>query len=98
MSTPVILRPEAESDVEETYAELEVLQAGLGDRFSAQLRELLDRVEDMPKMYGILKRNVRAARTRKFRYVVFYVVHTDRVEVLAVLHGSRDPAVWQSRI
>jgi len=41
---------------------------------------------------------VRAARLRKFRYVVYYVVFADRVEVLGVLHGSRDGSVWQSRV
>jgi plasmid stabilization system protein ParE len=42
--------------------------------------------------------DVRAARLRKFRHVVYYVAFADRVEVLAVLHGSRDPSAWQSRV
>jgi plasmid stabilization system protein ParE len=35
---------------------------------------------------------------KQFRYVVYYVVFGDRVEVIAVLHGARDPSVWQSRL
>jgi plasmid stabilization system protein ParE len=48
-------------------------------------------------MYGVVWRNVRAARLRKFTYVVYYRVHDDRVEVLAVMHGSRDASAWQPR-
>jgi toxin ParE1/3/4 len=42
--------------------------------------------------------DVRAARLRKFRHVVYYVAFPDRVEVLAVLHGSRNASEWQARI
>ena len=34
---------------------------------------------------------------RRFTYVVYYSVHADRLEVLAVVQGNRDAAVWQSR-
>jgi len=51
----------------------------------------------MPEIHGIVWRNVRAARLRRFTYVVYYRVHEDRLEVLAVVQGNRDTAVWQSR-
>ena len=51
----------------------------------------------MPEMFGVIWRNVRAARLRPFTYVVYYRVHDDRVEVLAVLHGSRRASAWKSR-
>jgi len=51
----------------------------------------------MPEMYGVVWQNVRAARLRQFTYVVYYRVHDDRVEVLAVMHGSRDASAWQAR-
>jgi toxin ParE1/3/4 len=52
----------------------------------------------MPEMYGLVWQDVRAARLRKFRHLVYYVVFADRVEVLAVLHGARDASAWQSRV
>jgi hypothetical protein len=51
----------------------------------------------MPEMYGVVWRNVRAARLRQFPFVVYYRVHDDRVEVLAVMRGSRDASAWQGR-
>jgi len=98
MSLPVILRPAADADIQATHDELEPSQAGLGDRFIARVREVLERIEAMPEMYGLVWQDVRAARLRKFRHVVYYVVFADRVEVLAVLHGARDASAWQSRV
>jgi hypothetical protein len=51
----------------------------------------------MPESHGIVWMNVRAARLRRFTYVVYFRVHIDRVEVLAVVQGNRDAAAWQSR-
>ena len=98
MSLPVILRPAAEADVQATHGDLERAQAGLGDRFVSRVREVLTRIEAMPELYGVVWQDVRAARLRKFRHVVYHVVFADRVEVLAVLHGAHDAFVWQARV
>ena len=62
------------------------------------MRDALARIEAMPEMYGVVWQDVRAARLRRFRYLVYYVVLADRVEVLAVMHGARDAPSWQSRV
>jgi plasmid stabilization system protein ParE len=98
MSLPVIMRALAEADVVEIFGDLDFIRPGLGKRFIARLREVLDRIEKMPEMYGEVWRDVRAVKLRKFRYLVYYVVLADHVEVLAVLHGSRDESTWKSRV
>lgn len=97
MRRPVILRPEAEVDVRTARDELEAARVGLGKQFTTRVREVLSRLEAMPELYGEVWRDVRAARLRQFRHVIYYVVLADRVEVLAVIHGSRDATTWQSR-
>jgi toxin ParE1/3/4 len=98
MSLPVILRPAAEADIQATYDELERVRVGLGVRFVARVREVLERIESVPEMYGVIWQDARAARLKKFRHIVYYVVFADRVEVLAVIHGSPDASAWQSRV
>src|SRR5688572_6939287 len=98
MSLPAILRPQAEADVVEIFADLQFIRAGLGKRFLMRLREVLERIEWMPEMYGIVWQDVRAASVRKFRYVVYYIVMPDRVDVLAILHAARDESHWKSRL
>ena len=97
MSLPVVLRPEASRDAEEARDAFETQQAGRGQAFLDRLNEVLARVGAMPEMYGVVWQNVRAARLRQFTYVVYYRLHDDRVEVLAVMHGSRDASAWQAR-
>jgi plasmid stabilization system protein ParE len=97
MTLPVILRPAADADIQAIHDGLEQAQPGLGARFVARVRELLERIEAMPELYAPVWQDVRAARLRRFRHLVYYVVFADRVEVLAVMHGSRDASAWQSR-
>ncbi len=98
MSLPVTLLPDAEADVRETTSSHDHKQAGLGGRFVKRLREALGLIEAMPAAYGKVWRRVRAARLKKFPHVVFYIAYADRVEVIAVVHGSRDAVVWRGRV
>ena len=58
---------------------------------------MFDRVRAMPEIYAPAFRGVRRGKLRKFPYVVYYRALTDRIEVIGVLHGGRDPRVWRSR-
>ena len=97
MSLPVNLRREAEVDIQDARDQLETVRVGLGNHVIARVREVLTRIEAMPELHGKVWEDVRAARLKQFRYIVYFVVLADRVEVLAVLHGARDPSSWQSR-
>lgn len=96
MTLPLILRWEAEEDIREIYEYLEPI--GQAQKFAETLRGALDRIEHFPQLYGFVWQDVRAVRLKKFKYVLYYVVQDDRVEVLAVIHGSRHESAWKSRI
>lgn len=97
MSLPVILRHEAEVDIQGARDEIEAVRVGLGNQVLARVREVLARIEKMPESHGKVWEDVRAARLKQFRYIVYFIVLADSVEVLAVLHSARDPSAWQSR-
>jgi plasmid stabilization system protein ParE len=98
VTKPVILRPDAEVDVQTIRAEYELIQIGLGDRFTARLRKTFELIERLPELFGEVVPEVRAATLRNFPHVVYYSIFPDRVEVLAVVHGSRDESVWRARV
>lgn len=52
MSLPVILRHEAEADVQEARDQLEAVRVGLGTQVLARVREVLARIEKMPELHG----------------------------------------------
>jgi toxin ParE1/3/4 len=54
VSLSALLRPAADADIQATHDELEKVRAGLGDRSIARVREVLERIEGMPEMYGLV--------------------------------------------
>lgn len=96
MSLPVVLTAEAEADFD-AAADWYQEKAGLGARFTARVREALNRVGQMPEVHAVLQGEVRRAKVATFPYGLDYRVRVDRVEVIAVLHNRRDPSVWKGR-
>jgi plasmid stabilization system protein ParE len=98
MKLPVIVLPEAENDLALTRAWYEEQKAGLGDKFAAEVAGVFRQLAAMPELFAAEWLDIRLCGLRRFPYVIFYRILVDRVEVLAVLHGGRDPSVWQSRV
>jgi hypothetical protein len=66
MILPLILRPEADSDIRQAFYKLERIRFSLGRRFTDQLRVVLERIELMPELAGFIWRDVRAVRVKSF--------------------------------
>lgn len=97
MSLPIVLRPEAETDLVEARGWYDQQRAGLGEAFADAVGEFFTRIEAAPEIYPAVLSNVRRGKLRRFPYVVFYRALADRIEVVAVLHGSRHPHIWKQR-
>ena len=97
MNLPLELRPEAESDIRSARDWYDRQRNGLGDEFLDSVDALFAAIAQHPRQYAATARGVRRAKRRRFPYVVYYRVLTDCIEVLAILHGRRDPRVWQDR-
>jgi plasmid stabilization system protein ParE len=93
----VVLRAEAQTEFDEAFDYYEGQQAGLGLDFVARVQQVFDRISANPLLHAVVLGDVRKAVVTRFPYSVFYRAHIDRVEVLAVFHGRRDPAIWQGR-
>jgi plasmid stabilization system protein ParE len=98
MSLPLVFHPDVQPEMDDAYQWYEQKKAGLGDDFLAEVELVFDRISRMPEAHSVVIQDVRRALPRRFPYAVFYRAHTDRVEVIAVYHTSRDPKGWQSRI
>lgn len=98
MSYTLRVRPEAEEDLAEARRWYEGRRAGLGDEFLESAEEVLNRLERMPEIHAVVYKGVRKAVLRRFPYVAYYRIVEEEVEVLAVVHGRRDPSHWQSRV
>lgn len=94
----LIVDEQAQTDLREAYHWYEDREIGLGDQFFDAFDDACRRIDASPRMYGIVCEDVRCKLMRRFPYVIYYRIEADRVVVLAVVHGHRDPQVWQSRI
>ncbi len=97
MSLPLVFRPEAEQDLISARDWYDRQRAGLGDEFTAQFADLLLRLAEMPNLFPLIWLDVRVCQLHRFPYVVYYRVLSDCIEVIGVLHGSRDSDAWRSR-
>ena len=100
MSLPVVLRPEARAEFDESFDWYERQRPGLGVDLVAHVQEVLDRISATPELYAQVFREVRRAVVRRFPYLAFYKVEKvepEQVVVLAVFHSRRAPKIWQTR-
>ncbi len=97
MTVPIAFLTEAEDDIEAAHDFYEARLDGLGERFLAALREVLDRVADFPQLYGVFRKDIRAALLRRFPYVVYFRDRGTDVLVIAVQRGNRSYRGWWGR-
>ncbi|MBI5910908.1 MAG: type II toxin-antitoxin system RelE/ParE family toxin [Betaproteobacteria bacterium] len=93
----LILRPEAEGDIVAAREWYEERRRGLSLEFREALDETLSRIDANPELHARVYRELRRALLRRFPFGVFYVILPAVIPVLAVLHTSRDPALWRAR-
>ena len=97
MSLPVIIRPDAQVDLLNARDWYDRQRPGLGDVFEEAVEAFLDLIKVLPQLYAVTLRDVRQGKVKKFPYVVYYRVFANHIEVIAMLHGGRNPQTWQAR-
>jgi len=97
MTRPLTIRPEAEADLASGRDWYDSQRQGLGLEFLTAVEQVFARIRETPELHAVEFRGVRRTGTERFPYVVYYRLLIESIEVLAVLHGSRDPRRWRSR-
>jgi toxin ParE1/3/4 len=98
---PLRLRPRARRDIAEIASYYDV-EAGepVANAFANALERAFRHIADHPasgsprfahetRIVGL-----RTWRLRRFPHLVFYLEHPDHVEIVRILHGKRDVALW----
>ena len=97
MSLPVRLTPAAAQDLalaERWYSrEAQHVVAS----FEEEIDRVFRRISEGPESYQIVEATVRRAPVRRFPFSVYYRILSEWIEVVAIVHQSRDPRTWQRR-
>lgn len=94
---PLSIRPEAEEDLTHGYDWYEKQREGLGNDFLDEIENTLTSIESSPELYPKVHRDIRRALTGRFPYGIFYMLERELIDVIAILHTSRNPARWKGR-
>jgi plasmid stabilization system protein ParE len=90
LSWHVIIRPNAEADLQEARLWYEVRRPGLGDQSVDDIGYAIRLLAENPERRPIYYNGFRRLLVRRFPYKVFYRIEGDRVIVFRVLHVKRD--------
>jgi plasmid stabilization system protein ParE len=93
----IVLRPEAEADLQEARDWHEAQRPGLGSEFMGEVDTVFQHVATAPQRFPKLHGEIRRALVRRFPYAVYFLSNKTRIVVVGVLHQRRDPAVWRRR-
>jgi len=90
----LIFHPEISSEIK-AYQEQ---AAGLGDDFIAELEAAYEVITELPETWPKLQKGFRRFLLTRFPYSVIYKHTSERIFIVAVMHNSRKPGYWLSRI
>ena len=93
----VFVEPLAKQDIRLAKQWLADQKEGLEEYFRDELDQAINRISSNPHAYAVVENEIRQAKLKNFPYVVSYLIYQDKVHVIAVLHGHRDPAEWNRR-
>jgi toxin ParE1/3/4 len=94
----IVLRPEAEADLEDARNWYEAQQIGLGDEFIGEVDAVLQRVGRAPRQFPKIHRELRRALVRRFPIAIYFLREGRRSVIVGVLHQRRSPAEWQRHV
>jgi len=97
---PVLLRPEARSELREIANRYQSRDRRVADAFLLEIDAILTRIGEAPTQFPVWTANSsyrKAVLPVTFPFIVFFREMADRIEVIAISHGARNPGYWVNR-
>ncbi|MGH3086122.1 MAG: type II toxin-antitoxin system RelE/ParE family toxin [Rubrobacteraceae bacterium] len=98
MTRAVLLRPEADLEINEAADWYEARGQGLAAEFLRVLDARIESIRRDPLLYPVVYGEARRANLRRFPYSIIYTVREDEIAIIACFHGRRDPKGWRDRL
>lgn len=95
---PLIIRAEAEADIEEAFAWYEQQSPGLGAEFIRAVDAALSAIQRHPELYPVVYKRSRRTLLRRFPYAIYFVTFPESIDLLACMGTRRYPRRWRRRV
>lgn len=94
-----ILAPGAQAELEGAVDWSEARVDGLGLKFLLVVDAALQEIQESPAKFPRWEHDARFRKfvMQRFPYIVFYRELADRIDVIAIAHGAREPGYWLKR-
>lgn len=93
----LLVRSEAEADIEESFNWYEDECPGLGHEFRNALSSTIALMRSNPQLFPVIHRHIRRAIVKRFPHAFFFFIADETVIVTACVHHKRDPKIWKRR-
>lgn len=84
--------------MESAFTWYESSREGVGEQFIHAVEAAFEEILRVPKAPPTTYRGCRQFAVQRFPYVIHYLVSGKSVSIVAVLHGHRNPLLWQNRV
>ncbi len=98
MSYNLIIRPEAELDIQDAFEWYETQVPGLESEFVRAVDTCLSGIGRNSLAYPLIYQQARRALIRRFPYGILYVFDQETIFVVACFHSKRNPKSWQDQL
>ncbi|HUE97218.1 MAG TPA: type II toxin-antitoxin system RelE/ParE family toxin [Longimicrobiaceae bacterium] len=96
MTRELVVRPQAEAELDEAAAWYAERSRGLGAEFVRVVDAALAAIRRNSLQFPLVHGRVRRAVIRRFPYAVLFTESEEEIVVLSIFHSRRDPKRWQS--
>ena len=94
----LVVRRDAESDIDSGYDWYEQQRDGLGPEFVEEISSTIAAIQSEPLRFPTIYGKLRRALVHRFPYGVFFVARSEAVVVVAVIHLARHPRRVHKRV
>jgi len=94
----IIFLSPARDELNEAIAYYNGQSEGLGYEFAAEVKKTLERIIQYPNAWFKLSNRTHRCRTNRFPYGIIYQIREEKLLIIAVMHLSREPKTWKSRL
>ncbi|MGZ5432500.1 MAG: type II toxin-antitoxin system RelE/ParE family toxin [Thermoanaerobaculia bacterium] len=89
---------EADAEFQEHILYYDAQAAGLGDKFIADVENIITQVREFPLSGGLVSPNLRQRVLRVFKHNILYVNTSEEIIIVAVAPQKCRPGYWRSRL
>jgi toxin ParE1/3/4 len=62
------------------------------------VEESLEKISRNPDLHPVVHKKIRRALIRRFPYGILYFIEKDKIVLVGVFHGRRNPKQWKNRV